>query len=116
MVSPLNTASKYGLKIASELAGLSKHKLIMAFAILVTLVFLTFVYLSSMNSYYSFYLVRCLHFAVAHAQYCLFVLLFADVVGTLGTCPCPSVPLGQGPGFRAPSDIVWLPLCFFLAA
>lgn len=68
---------------ASALVGLPRHKVIQAFAILVILVFSKYVYLSSMTSYYSFYLIRYHHFTVTHAQYYLFVLLFAGAVGTL---------------------------------
>ena len=41
-----------------------------------------FVYLASLTSYYTFYLIEKFHLSVATAQLCLFVFLFASALGT----------------------------------
>jgi len=55
----------------------------MAISILVALVFSKYVYLSSLTSYYTFYLIDRFHVSVQSAQLHLFLLLFAVAVGTI---------------------------------
>jgi FSR family fosmidomycin resistance protein-like MFS transporter len=51
--------------------------------ILLILVFSKNFYLSSLNSYYMFYLFHKFHISTLHAQYMLFLFLFAVALGTL---------------------------------
>jgi MFS transporter, FSR family, fosmidomycin resistance protein len=61
---------------------LPRRTVIVSIAILVVLVFSKFVYLVSMSSYYTFYLIDKFHVSVAASQYYLFIFLFAAAVGT----------------------------------
>ena len=61
---------------------LPRRTVIISIAILVVLVFSKFVYLVSMSSYYTFYLIDKFHVSVAASQYYLFIFLFAAAVGT----------------------------------
>lgn len=60
-----------------------RAKVVMALSILVALVFSKYVYLSSLTSYYTFYLIDRFHVSVQSAQLHLFLLLFAVAVGTI---------------------------------
>ena len=51
-------------------------------AILIALMFSKFVYLASMSTYFTFYLIDQFQVTVQHAQLFLFVFLFAQVAGT----------------------------------
>jgi len=51
--------------------------------ILLVLIFSKFVYLASMSSYYTFYLIGKFHLSVQHSQYFLFMFLAAVAVGTV---------------------------------
>jgi MFS transporter, FSR family, fosmidomycin resistance protein len=59
-----------------------RRTVIISLAILVTLVFSKFVYLVSLSSYYTFYLIDKFHVSVAASQLYLFVFLFAVAAGT----------------------------------
>jgi FSR family fosmidomycin resistance protein-like MFS transporter len=61
---------------------LPRRTVIISIAILVALVFSKFVYLVSLSSYYTFYLIEKFHVSVAASQYYLFIFLFAVAVGT----------------------------------
>jgi FSR family fosmidomycin resistance protein-like MFS transporter len=61
---------------------LPRRTVIISITILVALVFSKFVYLVSMSSYYTFYLINKFHVSVAASQYYLFIFLFAVAVGT----------------------------------
>jgi MFS transporter, FSR family, fosmidomycin resistance protein len=61
----------------------SRNKVIIALSVLVALVFSKYVYLSSLTSYYTFYLIDRFHVSVQSAQLHLFLLLFAVAVGTI---------------------------------
>lgn len=74
---------KRSIRATGVAVALSKGRTAFAFSILIVLVFSKYVYLSSMTSFYNFYLIQHNHFTVRHAQYALFVLLFAGAVGTL---------------------------------
>jgi FSR family fosmidomycin resistance protein-like MFS transporter len=59
-----------------------RRTVIISLAILVILVFSKFVYLVSLSSYYTFYLIDKFHVSVAASQIYLFVFLFAVAAGT----------------------------------
>jgi FSR family fosmidomycin resistance protein-like MFS transporter len=61
---------------------LRRRTVVISIAILVVLVFSKFVYLVSMSSYYTFYVIDKFHVSVAASQYYLFIFLFAAAVGT----------------------------------
>ncbi len=64
-------------------SGLSPAKVRLAIAVLLLLMFSKFVYLSSINTYLTFYLIDRFHLPVQSAQVHLFVFLGAVAVGTL---------------------------------
>jgi FSR family fosmidomycin resistance protein-like MFS transporter len=60
-----------------------RRKIIQTIVILLILVFSKNFYLSSINSYYMFYLFHKFQIGTQHAQYMLFLFLFSVAVGTL---------------------------------
>lgn len=54
-----------------------------AMAVLVALVFTKYIYVSSLSSYYTFYLIERFALSAQHAQLLLFVFLFAVALGTV---------------------------------
>lgn len=62
---------------------LSRRQTGIALAILVCLVFSKNVYLVSISSFYTFYLIETFHLAVRDAQICLFIFLGAVAAGTV---------------------------------
>ena len=60
-----------------------RRRVVIALSVLVALVFSKYVYLSSLTSYYTFYLIDRFHVSVQNAQMHLFLLLFAVAVGTI---------------------------------
>ncbi|MFA6962186.1 MAG: MFS transporter [Opitutaceae bacterium] len=66
---------------------LSRRRVVFAVAVLVALVFSKYVYLSSLTSYYTFYLIDRFHVSVQSAQYHLFILLAAVAAGTIAGGP-----------------------------
>jgi len=64
-------------------AGLTSRKVATSLTILIALMFSKFVYLSSLNSYYTFYLISKFHMSVKSAELHLFVFLFAVAAGTV---------------------------------
>ncbi|MHB8884247.1 MAG: MFS transporter [Methylovirgula sp.] len=67
-------------KLAVE--GIGRRKVILAILILLALVFSKFVYLASLSSYYTFYLIQKFGVSVPHAQILLFLFLGASALGT----------------------------------
>lgn len=67
--------------------GLTRSQVIAAFTVLMVLVFSKFFYLSSLNSYFTFYLMHHFGLSVQNAQYCLFVFLLGVAVGTISGGP-----------------------------
>jgi len=63
--------------------GLSAAKIHMSIAVLLALMFSKFFYLSSIGSYYEFYLIGKFNISVHNAQYCLFVFLASVAAGTI---------------------------------
>jgi FSR family fosmidomycin resistance protein-like MFS transporter len=66
---------------------LPRRKIVIALTILLTLLFSKFFYLSSITSYYTFYLIHTFHVSVQSAQILLFVFLAAVPIGTLAGGP-----------------------------
>jgi len=68
---------------SAAVSPVSRNRVIIAMTVLVVLVFSKYVYLSSLTSYYTFYLIDRFHLSVQSAQMHLFLLLFAVAVGTI---------------------------------
>ena len=66
---------------------LPQRTIAISLAILLTLIFSKFFYLSSITSYYTFYLIHAFHVSVQTAQILLFVFLAAVPIGTLAGGP-----------------------------
>jgi FSR family fosmidomycin resistance protein-like MFS transporter len=64
-------------------AGPSRGRVIFSLVILVVLIFSKFFYLTSMSSYYTFFLIEKFKLSVQAAQFHLFIFLFAVAAGTL---------------------------------
>lgn len=62
---------------------LSKGLTIFSISILLVLIFSKYIYMASLSSYYTFYLIEKFGVTVQHSQFFLFVFLFATAVGTL---------------------------------
>ncbi|MGD0144344.1 MAG: MFS transporter, partial [Rhizomicrobium sp.] len=66
---------------------LPQRKIVISLAILLALIFSKFFYLSSITSYYTFYLIHAFHVSVQTAQILLFVFLASVPIGTLAGGP-----------------------------
>jgi FSR family fosmidomycin resistance protein-like MFS transporter len=75
-------ASLAGRKAKPVVVALSRRRVAGALAVLGLLVFSKYVYMASMSSYYTFFLIDKFHLSVAQAQLYLFVFLAAVAVGT----------------------------------
>jgi FSR family fosmidomycin resistance protein-like MFS transporter len=64
-------------------AGLPRSTVVRAIAVLLVLIFSKFVYLASLSSYYTFYLIHHFNLSVRSAQLHLFVFLASVAVGTM---------------------------------
>jgi len=60
----------------------SRSKIMMAFAVLAILVFSKYVYMASITSYYTFYLIEKFHLSIPESQTYLFVFLVSIALGT----------------------------------
>jgi MFS transporter, FSR family, fosmidomycin resistance protein len=76
---PVRSGGKYSV----ERPLLSRRKIVWSVAILITLVFSKSFYTSSLNSYYTFYLISKFGVSLENAQFYLFAFLAAVAVGTL---------------------------------
>jgi len=76
-------APKRARAVNAAAAALSKRRVGTAVAVLVALVTSKYLYLSSLNSYYTFYLITKFHLSVQQSQLYLFAFLFSVAVGTL---------------------------------
>ncbi len=85
---------------AKPASTLSRAVVIRTIAILMALVFSKNVYLASISSYYTFYLIETFHMSVQDAQIYLFVFLGAAAVGTLA-----GGPIGDRIGRKA---VIWV--------
>ena len=74
-------------KVAVTETGLSRRQTKVAMTVLVVLIFSKYVYLTSLSSYYTFYLIETFGVSVQNAQLCLFVFLGAVAVGTVAGGP-----------------------------
>ena len=63
--------------------SLPRKKVVLALAVLVALVFSKYVYLTSITTYYTFYLIHRFHVSVQTSQMLLFVFLFSVALGTI---------------------------------
>lgn len=68
---------------APKAAALPRKKVVAALAVLVALIFSKYVYLTSMTTYYTFYLIHHFQVSVKTSQLLLFVFLFAVALGTI---------------------------------
>ena len=68
-------------------AGLPRGQVLRALAVLVALIFSKYVYLVSLTSYYTFYLIATFGMSVQRAQIHLFIFLFAVAAGTIAGGP-----------------------------
>lgn len=68
---------------ARAVAPLRRAKVVGALAVLIVLIFSKYFYLTSLTSYYTFYLIERFHLSVWSAQVHLFVFLAAVAAGTL---------------------------------
>lgn len=62
---------------------LPKHKVVFALLILVALIFSKYVYMASMTSFYTFYMIERFGISIQQSQVLLFVFLFAIALGTI---------------------------------
>ena len=69
-------------RVSDGLAVLSRRRVLSALAILMALMFSKFIYLASLGTYFTFYLIHKFGVSVQHAQIDLFVFLAAGAVGT----------------------------------
>jgi FSR family fosmidomycin resistance protein-like MFS transporter len=74
--------AKHAIARAAQ-STLSPAKVRVSLAILVILIFSKFVYLASLSSYFTFYLIHKFHISVPSAQVHLFIFLAAVAVGTI---------------------------------
>jgi MFS transporter, FSR family, fosmidomycin resistance protein len=74
---------KFSSKHVDAAPNLSNARIVSSIAILMALLFSKFVYLASLTSYYTFYLINKFHLSVESAQVHLFVFLGAVAAGTL---------------------------------
>ncbi len=68
---------------AHKAATLPRKQVVGALAVLVALIFSKYVYLTSMTTYYTFYLIHHFQVSVKTSQLLLFVFLFAVALGTI---------------------------------
>jgi len=78
----LSLARKQPAKSAVR-STLPRRTVVQAIAVLVLLIFSKYVYLTSLTSYYTFFLIEKFHVSASHAQIYLFVFLFAVAAGTI---------------------------------
>jgi len=67
----------------SHAQALPSTRVAFAISVLITLVFSKFVYMASLSSYYTFYLIDKFHISVQNAQLHLFIFLGAVAAGTI---------------------------------
>jgi len=74
---------KAAAKAHAASTGLSPRQVYFAIGVLMVLVFSKYFYLTSMTSYYTFFLIQKFHISVQTSQYFLFIFLFAVAAGTI---------------------------------
>ncbi len=75
--------SQAGGKIPHKPLPLSVPRTVFAISILMVLIFSKYVYMASITSYYTFFLIQKFGVSISASQICLFVFLFATAAGTL---------------------------------
>jgi MFS transporter, FSR family, fosmidomycin resistance protein len=70
-------------KIPSAHATLPRRQVVATIVVLATLIFSKYAYLTSLTSYFTFYLIHKFGVSVQHSQYYLFGFLFAVAAGTI---------------------------------
>src|SRR3979490_1383772 len=78
-----STVKKRGAVAQGHHPNLSKRRVVLSVAVLMALLFSKFVYLASLTSYYTFYLMNKFQMSVRSAQVHLFVFLGAVALGTI---------------------------------
>jgi FSR family fosmidomycin resistance protein-like MFS transporter len=78
-----STVKKAGATRQEQRPNLSKRRVVLSISVLMALLFSKFVYLASLTSYYTFYLMNKFHVSVRSAQVHLFVFLGAVALGTI---------------------------------
>jgi len=71
----------------TAVGGLSRRTTILAMGVLLMLIFSKYIYLASLSSYYTFYLIQTFQLSVQQAQICLFIFSGAVAVGTIAGGP-----------------------------
>ena len=84
----------------AEAVGLPRRRVLGLLCVLAMLVFSKYIYLSSLTSYYTFYLIETFGVSVGQSQLMLFVFLAAVAAGTLA-----GGPLGDRIGRKA---VIWV--------
>ncbi|MEE3624220.1 MFS transporter [Nitrospirillum sp. BR 11752] len=82
-----NAKPKAAKAVKEDLTGLTPRQVGLAFAILLALIFSKYVYLASITSYFTFYLIQTFGLSVKAAQVHLFIFLGAAAVGTIAGGP-----------------------------
>lgn len=70
-------------KAGGVFPALERRTIVRAMAVLIALIFSKYVYLASITSYYTFYLIHHFGVSIQHSQIFLFVFLFAVALGTI---------------------------------
>jgi FSR family fosmidomycin resistance protein-like MFS transporter len=83
----LNRISKARAAAATPATNFSRATVIKAIGILALLIFSKYIYMSSLSSYYTFYMIERFGVSVQHAQILLFVFLGAVAFGTFAGGP-----------------------------
>lgn len=96
----LAATSRRGPAAGSHRPRLTRGRITVALTILLALMFSKFIYLASMTSYYTFYLMQRFGVSMQHSQLYLFAFLGAGAAGTL-----LGGPLGDRIGRK---QIIWL--------
>jgi len=96
----LTAAPHRGASAISPCAGVGRRKVVIALGVLLCLMFSKFIYLASMTSYYTFYLLQRFGVSVQQSQVYLFLFLGAGAVGTF-----VGGPLGDRIGRK---QVIWL--------
>lgn len=96
----LIAAPHRGAGAISHSAGVERRKVVIALGVLLCLMFSKFIYLASMTSYYTFYLMQRFGVSVQQSQVYLFLFLGAGAVGTF-----VGGPVGDRIGRK---QVIWL--------
>lgn len=96
----LTAAARRGAPLVIPRAPLNRRVVTISLTVLLLLMFSKFIYLASMSSYYTFYLMHRFGVSVQQSQLYLFLFLGAGAIGTL-----TGGPLGDRIGRR---QVIWL--------